>query len=75
MSSLLYGQASPRGERSTSIAVADAFVNAYRKSHPSDTVTVRRGTSSPNTFCPLSASSGSPTSGWSWPNPRWEIRR
>jgi FMN-dependent NADH-azoreductase len=39
MSRLLYIQASPRGERSTSIAVAEAFVNAYRKSHPSDAIT------------------------------------
>lgn len=40
MSRLLYLQASPRGERSTSIAVADAFVNAYRKAHPSDEINV-----------------------------------
>jgi FMN-dependent NADH-azoreductase len=40
MSRLLYLQASPRGERSTSIAVTDAFVNAYRKAHPSDEINV-----------------------------------
>jgi len=39
MSRLLYIQASPRGERSTSIAVADAFVESYRKAHPADAVT------------------------------------
>ena len=40
MSRLLYLQASPRGERSTSIALTDAFVNAYRKAHPSDEINV-----------------------------------
>ncbi len=40
MSRLLYLQASPRGERSISIAVADAFVNAYRKAHPADEIDV-----------------------------------
>jgi FMN-dependent NADH-azoreductase len=39
MSKLLYIQASPRGERSTSIAVADAFVDSYRRAHPADAVT------------------------------------
>ncbi|MHC4561948.1 MAG: FMN-dependent NADH-azoreductase [Planctomycetota bacterium] len=34
MSSLLYIQASPRGQRSKSIAVADAFVNSCRKANP-----------------------------------------
>ncbi|MHC4481230.1 MAG: FMN-dependent NADH-azoreductase [Planctomycetota bacterium] len=38
MAELLYIQASPRTERSHSIAVADAFVDAYRESHPGDTV-------------------------------------
>ena len=38
MSKLLYLQASPRGPRSKSIAVADAFVDAYRQSHPADEV-------------------------------------
>jgi FMN-dependent NADH-azoreductase len=40
MSKLLYIQASPRGERSHSTAVADAFVAAYRQAHPRDTVDV-----------------------------------
>jgi len=38
MSKLLYIQASPRLERSHSTAVADAFVEAYRESHPDDEV-------------------------------------
>ncbi|MBM4040767.1 MAG: hypothetical protein FJ290_19865 [Planctomycetes bacterium] len=38
MASLLYIRASPRGERSHSLAVADAFVEAYRAAHPGDTV-------------------------------------
>lgn len=40
MTRLLYVQASPRGERSTSIAVADAFVKAYRQTHRADEVKV-----------------------------------
>jgi len=38
MSKLLCIQASPRGARSHSVAVADAFVEAYRKAHPGDEV-------------------------------------
>ena len=38
MASLLYIKASPRTERSHSIAVADQFVAEYRKIHPSDNV-------------------------------------
>lgn len=38
MASLLYIVASPRGERSYSRAVGDAFVTAYKEAHPSDTV-------------------------------------
>jgi FMN-dependent NADH-azoreductase len=38
MSKLLYIQASPRIERSYSIAVADAFVSAYKKANPKDEV-------------------------------------
>lgn len=38
MSNLLYVQTSPRGERSDSIAVADAFVDAYAAAHPGDGV-------------------------------------
>ena len=38
MSNLLYIKASPMGERSFSIAVADAFVEAYRKIHPDDNI-------------------------------------
>lgn len=41
MSRLLYIQASPRGERSHSLALADAFVAAYRKLHPGDAVETR----------------------------------
>jgi len=40
MSKLLYLKASPRTERSYSVAVADAFVEAYKKSHPKDEVKV-----------------------------------
>jgi FMN-dependent NADH-azoreductase len=39
MSKLLYIQASPRNKRSHSIAVADAFINAYKETHPDDEVT------------------------------------
>jgi FMN-dependent NADH-azoreductase len=38
MSKLLYVEASPRKERSASIEVAKAFLDAYRKTHPGDTV-------------------------------------
>ena len=38
MSQILYLQASPRRERSSSIAVADAFVGAYKQKHPDDQV-------------------------------------
>ncbi|MFK4763182.1 FMN-dependent NADH-azoreductase [Desulfobaculum sp. SPO524] len=39
MSSLLYIKASPRGERSHSLAVAEAFVEAYRDAHPGVSIT------------------------------------
>ncbi|MDX1925315.1 MAG: NAD(P)H-dependent oxidoreductase [Pirellulaceae bacterium] len=38
MSKLLYIEASPRKERSKSIAVAKAFLDAYRAAHPNDEV-------------------------------------
>lgn len=38
MEKLLYIEASPRKERSHSIAVAEAFLAAYKTSHPEDTV-------------------------------------
>jgi FMN-dependent NADH-azoreductase len=38
MASLLYIKASPRAERSHSIAVADEFISEYRKAHPGDNV-------------------------------------
>ena len=38
MSKLLYIQASPRAERSKSIAVADAFIQRYQQRHPDDLV-------------------------------------
>ena len=38
MSKVLYIQASPRGERSKSIAVADAFVKAHGRANPADEV-------------------------------------
>jgi FMN-dependent NADH-azoreductase len=38
MSTLLYIQASPRGERSYSIAAADAFVSAYKAANPKDEI-------------------------------------
>jgi FMN-dependent NADH-azoreductase len=40
MSKLLYIQASPRGKRSYSIAVADAFIEAYKLQHPDDKIAV-----------------------------------
>jgi len=38
MSRILYIQASPRGERSKSIAVADAFIKVYKQKHPNDEI-------------------------------------
>lgn len=38
MSKLLYLSASPMEDRSYSVAVADAFVDAYRAAHPSDAI-------------------------------------
>ncbi|MHC4738895.1 MAG: FMN-dependent NADH-azoreductase [Planctomycetota bacterium] len=38
MSKLLYIQASPRGQRSKSITVADAFVEMYKRRHPNDEI-------------------------------------
>jgi FMN-dependent NADH-azoreductase len=38
MARLLSVEASPHKDRSTSIRVARAFVGAYRKTHPEDTV-------------------------------------
>jgi len=38
MSKLLYIQASPRGKRSKSIIVADAFVETYKRRHPDDEI-------------------------------------
>jgi FMN-dependent NADH-azoreductase len=38
MSKVLYIKASPMKERSNSIAAADAFIEAYKKSHPADQV-------------------------------------
>ena len=40
MSKLLYIQASPRGQRSHSIAVTDAFIEAYEQKHPDDKVEI-----------------------------------
>ena len=39
MSKVLYIQASARGERSASINVSDAFLKAYKESHPDDEIT------------------------------------
>ena len=38
MSKILYIQASPRGKRSHSIAVADAFIEAYEQKHADDEI-------------------------------------
>jgi len=38
MSKVLYIQASPRGDRSRSVALANAFLAAYRKAHPNDEI-------------------------------------
>ncbi len=40
MSKILYIQASPRGQRSHSVAVTDAFVEAYEQKHPDDKVDI-----------------------------------
>ncbi len=40
MSKLLYIQASPRGQRSHSVAVTDAFVEAYEQKHPDDEIVI-----------------------------------
>ncbi len=40
MANLLYIKASPRKDRSHSVAVAEAFLDAYRQIHPDDHVTV-----------------------------------
>ncbi|MBE0535926.1 MAG: NAD(P)H-dependent oxidoreductase [Phycisphaerae bacterium] len=40
MSRVLYIKASPRGGRSKSIAVADAFIAEYKKHHPDDEIEV-----------------------------------
>lgn len=39
MAKLLYIQASPRGERSYSVAAADAFIDTYKKTNPGDEIT------------------------------------
>ena len=39
MANVLYIKASPRGDRSYSVAVAEAFVEAYSQAHPDDDVT------------------------------------
>ena len=41
MAAILYLKASPRGPRSHSSAVADAFLDAYFLAHPQDTLTVK----------------------------------
>ena len=38
MSTVLYIKASPRADRSYSVAVADAFVESYHKSHTQDEI-------------------------------------
>jgi FMN-dependent NADH-azoreductase len=38
MSNILYIKASPRSGRSHSVAVADAFIESYRQSHPDDKI-------------------------------------
>jgi FMN-dependent NADH-azoreductase len=40
MSRLLYIQASPRGQRSHSVAVTDAFIEAYEQKHPDDEIVI-----------------------------------
>jgi FMN-dependent NADH-azoreductase len=40
MSRLLYIQASPRGQRSHSVTVADAFIEAYEQKHPDDEIVI-----------------------------------
>ena len=38
MSKILYIQASPRGQRSKSITVAEEFIKAYQQAHPADEI-------------------------------------
>ncbi len=40
MSRLLYIQASPRGQRSHSVAVTDAFIEAYEQKYPDDEIVI-----------------------------------
>ena len=40
MSRLLYIQASPRGQRSHSVAVTDAFIESYEQKHPDDEIVI-----------------------------------
>ncbi|MHC4726789.1 MAG: FMN-dependent NADH-azoreductase [Planctomycetota bacterium] len=40
MSKLLYIQASPRGQRSHSVAVTDIFIEAYEQKHPDDEIDI-----------------------------------
>jgi FMN-dependent NADH-azoreductase len=40
MNKLLYIQASPRGQRSHSVAVTDAFIQAYEQKHPDDKIEI-----------------------------------
>lgn len=40
MSNLLYIQASPRGQRSHSVAVTDAFIEAYQQKNPDDKIEI-----------------------------------
>ncbi len=40
MSKLLYIQASPRGQKSHSVAVTDSFIEAYEQKHPDDKVDI-----------------------------------
>ncbi len=40
MSRLLYIQASPRGQRSHSVAVTDAFIEIYEQKHPDDEIEI-----------------------------------
>lgn len=42
MSKMLYIQASPRQERSYSVRAAEAFIEAYKKTHPKDAVETRK---------------------------------
>jgi len=74
---LLYIQASPRGARSVSTAIADAFVAAYRKARPADEVkTVNLFTADlppVRRVCAGCQVRHPQRTEWPWPSRRWGL--